>query len=431
MRPAAKAQEQVGDVGAELLAPGGKDPVDDAEHIQELGDAGFAEGEDLRLHTTELLGADGQLMNLGIGEFAPAEHRQGRRHRDLGADHDVFERSPPGAGEQRMGRRDPHRPPGPGRHLEHRLAAVVVELRKRGRLHLAEPVEGEAVDGVAGGAEAVPLLSGANGTTVGTHHGRVPGHALAHCRPGTDDVERARLQPRQKVVEVVVTSGQAGDDIAPLVGLLQGIHRERHQVAERAHRVDDAILGNLEHLGFGLVEGLGDIVGFVVGKLGDLRGHSDQTPQHRGVLHDLGVTRHVGDRWGRVLQLKQEFGAADFLEQAGSADLVGHGDGVDRITGGVQSPDRVVDVLMGGLVEVRDGEAHLGHSAHRLARQQQRTEQGLLRVQVVGWNAPIAAADETRPIAGVVELRHVPFTLPREACASLEAQPCDLAVNLL
>ena len=75
-----------------------------------------------------------------------------------------------------------------------------------------------------------------------------------------------RLQARQELVEVVVAGGRAGDGVAALEGLLQLVHRQRQQVAERLGGVDDAVLGDLEDLRLGLVERLGDVVGFEVAR---------------------------------------------------------------------------------------------------------------------------------------------------------------------
>ena len=118
-----------------------------------------------------------------------------------------------------------------------------------------------------------------------------PKRGLAHRRAGTDDVEGARLQAGEHLVEIVEAGGGAGDDVAALERLLQLVHRQRQQVRQRPRGVDDAIFGDLEHLGLGLIERLGDIVGLHVRDLGDLAGDADQPAQHRRVLHDLRVAR--------------------------------------------------------------------------------------------------------------------------------------------
>ena len=70
--------------------------------------------------------------------------------------------------------------------------------------------------------------------------------------------------------------GRAGDGVAALERLLQLVHRQRQQIAERPGGVGDAVLGDLEHLRLGFVERLGDVVGLEVGDLGDVAGDADQ-----------------------------------------------------------------------------------------------------------------------------------------------------------
>ncbi len=216
---------------------------------------------------------------------------------------------------------------------------------------------------------------------------------LAHCRPRPDDVERRGLQAGEDLVEIVEPGGRAGDDVAALEGLLQLVHRQRQQVAERADRGEvDAFLGDLEDLGLGFVERLGDVVGLEVGDLGDLAGDADQLAQHRRVLHDLGVARGVGDRRRRVLQFEQCLWPADLVEQTVAAQLVGDRDRVDRLTGGDQAADGRVDVLVARLVEVLDIDTELADEVDDIARQQQGTEQTLFGIEVVRWNATIGTA---------------------------------------
>ena len=101
-------------------------------------------------------------------------------------------------------------------------------------------------------------------------------------------------------------------------------------------------------------------------------------------------------------------GAADLVEQAVAAQLVGDGDDVDRLAGGHQPADGGVDVLVRRLVEVLDLQAELGHLADHVARQQQRAEQALLGVEVVRRHpASIDAALRSRSRSIVsAEVRH-------------------------
>ena len=132
-------------------------------------------------------------------------------------------------------------------------------------------------------------------------------------------------------------------------------------------RVGDPLLGDLEDLGLGLVERLGDVVGLAVGELGDVARDVDQPAQHRRVLDDLGVVAGARDRRRGVLQLVHRLRAADLVEQTGAAQLVGDGDRVDRAAARVQRADGVEDVLVRRPVEVGRVQALLADDADRLA----------------------------------------------------------------
>ena len=224
---------------------------------------------------------------------------------------------------------------------------------------------------------------------------------LTDRRASTNDVQRTRLQTGQQLVEIVEPGGDAGDDVATLERLLQLVHCDRQQVGQWSRRVDDAILGNLKNFRLGLIERLSDVVGLHVRNLGDLASDTDQSAQHRRVLHDLGVARRVGDRRRCVLQLEQRLPTADFIEQAIAAQLVGDSDDVDRLTGLHQPANRRVYVLMRRLVKVLYLQPEFRHLADDLARQQQRTEQTLLGVQVVRRNTTRGGATRIVCVARV------------------------------
>ena len=95
-----------------------------------------------------------------------------------------------------------------------------------------------------------------------------------------------------------------------------------------------------------------DVVGQVVAELGDLAGHADQPAQQGVLLDDAGVAAGVGGRRRVGLQRDRVGRAADGVEQAGPAQLVGHRDRVGRLARGVQRADGVEDVAVGRLVEV-------------------------------------------------------------------------------
>ena len=78
--------------------------------------------------------------------------------------------------------------------------------------------------------------------------------------------------------------------------------------------------------------------------------------------------------------------AADGLEQPGAAQLVGDGDRVGRLPRRVERVDGVVDVAVGGLVEVGRGD-DAGGRRDGLGGQHHGPEQGLLGLEVVRRDA--------------------------------------------
>jgi hypothetical protein len=196
----------------------------------------------------------------------------------------------------------------------------------------------------------------------------------------------AGLQTGQELVEVGVAGGDAGDRVAAVVGLLEVVHHLGEQLLDGAGRVGDPLLGDVEHLGLGLVERLDDVVGLAVGELGDVAGRVDELAEQRRLLDDLGVVARRRDRRRGVLQLVERLGPADLGEQTGPAQLVGDGDGVCRGGARVQGADRVEDVAVRRAVEVLRVEPHLADDADRLAREQHGAEHRLLGVDVVRWD---------------------------------------------
>ena len=383
-------------------------------------------GPQHRLGHPVVVRAEREHVDVVVEEVERAEHVERRRHGDQLAHSNVGERHPPTAGEQRVLGGEAHRAAAAGAHPVERLVAVGVEPAEHRVDH--PPVVGERRAGHrrTRRSELVPLLGGADHAGDRVGHRRVPGHALAHGGAGADDVERARLQAGQDLVEVVEARGRAGDGVAAIEGLLQLVHRQRQQVTERTGAVDHPVLGHLEHLGLGLVEGLGDVVGLGVSDLGDLARHGDHPPQQRRVLDDLGVTRRVRHRRCGVLQIHQHLRATHLVEQAVAAQLVGNRHHVDGLATGHQAADRGVDVLVRRLVEVLDLQAQLGHRAHHIARQQQRAEQALLGVEVVWRHSAITARRRAAPLRGpiFVTCRHRTPTFVDNGCGSLEVHPC-------
>jgi hypothetical protein len=104
------------------------------------------------------------------------------------------------------------------------------------------------------------------------------------------------------------------------------------------------------------------------------------------LLDDAGVAGGVGGGRRRRHDLHQRAVATDHVEHAGPAQLVGHGDRVDRLTAGVEGVDGVEDVGVGRLVEVV-GPDHAGGVGDGLLVEHHRPEQRLLGLEVVRGDA--------------------------------------------
>ena len=200
-------------------------------------------------------------------------------------------------------------------------------------------------------------------------------------------------------------------------------------------RVDHAILGDLEHLRLGEVDGLGDVVGLGEREVGDLAGGVDQPPQQRGVHHDAGVVLGARHRRCCVLQIVQPLDATDVVEQSVPTQLVRDRDHVDRSRRRVQRADRVEDVLVRRAVEVTHAEAGFADDADRITAQQQRAEHRFLGLQVVGRHSTAAVRCSVASFvpAGSELLvdRHGDPTLPGSSCVAEEEQPWVFAVDRL
>ena len=103
---------------------------------------------------------------------------------------------------------------------------------------------------------------------------------------------------------------------------------------------------------FGSVDGHGDVVGELVADLGDLAGDADEAPQQGVVLDDAGVAGGIARGRSARLQRQQRGQAAHEIVQVGSPQLLGDGDGIDGLALRVERADGVIDVAVGGFVEV-------------------------------------------------------------------------------
>ena len=154
------------------------------------------------------------------------------------------------------------------------------------------------------------------------------------------------------------------------------------QLAQRRHRVGDPPLGHVEHQRLRPVDGQRHVVGGLVAELGDLTGHSDDAAKHGVLLDDPPVARRAADRRRACLEGDERRRTTHRIEQTRPAQLVGNGDGVDRLALTEERGDRVVDMAVDRLVEVVGGH-DLDGRGDGVATQEHRAEQRLLGLDAV------------------------------------------------
>ena len=190
-------------------------------------------------------------------------------------------------------------------------------------------------------------------------------------------------RPFVRLVEVG-EAGRHADHRAAAVGdRLDLVEGALHDVGEREVVLAGAALGDGVELGLGAVD---DLVGLAavgaVAHLDDLGAGLDEAAQDGALAHDPGVVGGVGRRGDRRDQRVQVGRAADPGDLAALGQLGGDGDGVGGLAAAVEVEDRVVDGLVGRLVEVA-GAQHLDDVGDRVLAQQHPAEDALLGGEVL------------------------------------------------
>ena len=179
---------------------------------------------------------------------------------------------------------------------------------------------------------------------------------LAHRGSGRQHHHVASLQARGHAVEVDEAGRHPGDIVRVVGHLGHAIEQIDHQ---RVHRLEallhaGALLADVEHLLFSLVEDLGDLGALgVEGPGRDVVADLDQLAQDRALAHDLGVAADIGRARHILGQLVQVGQAADLVGLALAFELLEYRDHVGRLVGVDQLGDRTVDQLVLEAVVVR------------------------------------------------------------------------------
>ena len=212
---------------------------------------------------------------------------------------------------------------------------------------------------------------------------------LAHAGTGRDDDEVRGLQAEQDVVELGVAGGDAGEGVLAAVQLLELIEGQRERVTDLHLGVGDPALGDLEDERLGAVDVWPTSSGAEYASLGispgttirrRSRASSATIDAYWPALADDGVAACSCSRVGFA---SQGVGSR-LLRRSSSASVIG----VDGLTLAVELDDGVVDVAVRRLVEVGRLDLDLDRVDDRVARQEHRAEQRLLRLDVVGRDAP-------------------------------------------
>ena len=159
----------------------------------------------------------------------------------------------------------------------------------------------------------------------------------------------------------MVSRGDSGDGVAPLVELLQAVERRLQKVIQRRQRVRGATLSHVKHQLFGLVQRGCHIIGQAIAKVGDFLGYSNEAAQQGVLFHDAGVLTCVGCGGRTSLERHQQGRAPNGVEEIGAPQLLGHGDEIDGLTTSIERHDRLEHVAVGWLVEVGGGGALQSH----------------------------------------------------------------------
>jgi hypothetical protein len=191
---------------------------------------------------------------------------------------------------------------------------------------------------------------------------------FSHRRARRDDHEVGRLEARRQLVEIVESTGHAGDGLAAALERLDPLHRRPHELLDAGEAAGALLLTDLEDPLLGLIEQLRRLRPSLERLGDDLRRDLDEVPEQRLLTHDARVKLHVGRRRNRVDQERDVFLATAGGELAAPFELIrerqriGNGSSLRDRDERAENPPmplrvehRVIDVL---------GRAHDGVAVH-------------------------------------------------------------------
>ncbi len=209
---------------------------------------------------------------------------------------------------------------------------------------------------------------------------------FAHRRTGGDDDEIARLEPGRQLVEIREPGRYTGDE---LLAFVRALNRLEAGVRQRAHRHEafaHAIFRDGENRLLCLVQ---DEIGFLLGfvRVGEnLVGGENQVSKRGFFADDPRVVLHVGGVGQSVRQRRDVGGPAHFVELSGPRQLFLQRDEIDGVPPLAEVDHFFEDAPM-RIPEKIAGLQNFGRRVERVVVDEDRTQHGSLRLEVMGQRA--------------------------------------------
>ena len=210
---------------------------------------------------------------------------------------------------------------------------------------------------------------------------------LTERRPSGDHDQVPRLEAAELRVEVAKARRRPGHVAVALRQGLQAVDLVVEDIRHAAEIAGALLVGDLEQKRLGSLDQLLGLALAVVHGLLDLLGGSEQPSQKRVLFDDLRVVARVSRHRNGRRQLGDRVLATGLRQLATLGELLGDGQGVDRLTLLVEAGDRPEHDPVALAVEVLVLEAHVqDHRRDRSLGDHHRSEHGGLGLEVLGWD---------------------------------------------